>query len=357
MSNRVFNRSHSKTLPTLMILISLFIGLCSSSMGYAAKLNANPEVKKFIARTAQKYKYSPNYIRHILNRARYNSEVIRRMERPYEALPWSHYQKLFLTDERVAGGLKYWNRSNKLLAWEEREYQVPSSIILAIIGIETKYGKDMGHFRVLDALTTLAFYYPSRQKFFQQQLAAFIVFAHIHRIPPSSVYGSYAGAMGQAQFMPSSMLHYSVDFHGRDNPNLFQDKADVIFSIGNYLRQNGWEPEQPIAVRARIVGQDYQRILKQDNRKIKKPKLSLATLARYNVYPAYGHYQPHLKANLIKLQGAQGPEYWIAFHNFYVITTYNNSDLYAMAAFQLANKIKIAYEQKKQQANNKTNAE
>lgn len=288
----------------LIVLISILILFMSAS--FAANLTGQPEVKQFISRVAKKYGYSPGYIRYVLNQAHYEPRVIKSMERPYEALPWSQYQKLFITNERIDGGVKYWNRSNKLLAWEKREYAVPPNIIVAIIGIETKYGKQMGDIRVLDSLSTLAFYYPKRASFFQRELAAFIVLTHIYKLNPTAVYGSYAGAMGQPQFMPSTMLHYAVDFHGKGKPNIFTDKADVIFSVGNYLRQHGWEPNQPIAIPAKVVGNGFYNVLKKDAKGLHKPTLSLANLARYGIYPADGNFNPNLKANLIRLPNNTG---------------------------------------------------
>lgn len=326
-------------------IFSLFLVLCSH-IALASSLTSQPQVKKFINQVASHYKYSPKYVAAILRRAHFNREVIIKMEHPYEALPWHDYVKLFVTPERVSEGIKYWDRSNKLVAWEEKEHGVPGSVILAIIGIESKYGREMGTFNVLNTLTTLAFHYPTRAKFFRSELGAFIAMARAYRVNPYTTLGSYAGAMGQCQFMPSSYLHYAVDFHGKGRPNLFSDKADVIFSVGNYLKQNGWEVGQPIATPARLTGVAYRKILKDGSGHPVEPTMTLHQLARYGVSPAHGHFKPSLTANLIKLRGSHGPQYWIAFHNFYVITTYNASDLYAMAAYQLSQKLQQAWNAK-----------
>lgn len=317
-----------------------------------ASMLSKPGANEFINSTAKKYHYSKNYVRSVLSRAKYNPRVIEKIEHPYEAKPWQDYRPLFLTQERLDEGIRYWDRSNKLMAWEEREYSVPASIILAIIGIETKYGKNMGTFKVLDSLATLAFNYPQRATFFKNELAAFIALSKTYRLNPNRIYGSYAGAMGQPQFMPSSYLHYAVDFHGKNQPNLFKDKADVIFSIGNYLRQNGWEVDQPIATPAKVIGNKYQQVLHKNLRKMPPPQLTLGQLAGYGVYPQGNTYDqqfdPNLTATLIRLQGRNGPEFWLTFHNFYVITRYNSSALYAMAVYQLAQHLQAAWDKKNQ---------
>lgn len=339
------NKSKIIILPIVlaMVLLTSFNTAIASR-----RQSSRSEVQKFVTRMAKKYHYTPRYINWVLNKGRYSPAVIRHMEKPYEALPWSHYKERFVTQKRIDAGVRYWNRSNKLLAWELREYAIPAPLIVAIIGIESKYGKAMGHFKVIDALTTLAFHYPSRAKFFQKELGSFILMTKVYKARPDSFYGSYAGAMGQCQFMPSSYLFYAVDFHGRGRPNLYSDKADVIFSIGNYLRQNGWEPDQPVATRAQIIGSRYTEVLKRNSRRTKAPTLTLKQLAQYGVHPV-GHYNPNLTANLIELQGKNGPEYWLTFHNFFVITRYNTSDLYAMAAFQLGLKIEQAYKKPRKQ--------
>lgn len=336
---RLFN------LKTCLIFVLL---LPTSGAMATTSLTARPAVRQFIQRTAHKYGYSIRYIRRVLSKAHFNPDVIRRMNHPREAMPWNDYQRLFVTRARINGGVTYWNRSNKLLAWEEREYAVPSSLIVAIVGIESKYGKDMGNFNVLNTLTTLAFNYPTQKTFFQKELAAFILMTRTYQLRPASLYGSYAGAMGQCQFMPSSYLHYAVDFQGKNRPNLFKDKADVIFSVGNFLRQHGWEPESPIATRAHVSGEAWRAILTTGKRHPQKPVMTLTQLGRKGIYPV-GYYNQRLKANLIELQGKNGPEYWLVFHNFYVITTYNASNLYAMAAFQLSQKIATAYHNQKKE--------
>ena len=332
----------------VLLTFSLFFTLFGN-IAFANSFTSQPAVKEFINHTAKKYGYPPKYITSLLERSHFNREVIIKMEHPYEALPWHEYVKKFVTPERVSGGMNYWSRSSKLISWEEKEHGIPGSIILAIVGIESKYGQNMGHFNVLNTLTTLAFRYPSRSKFFQSELGAFIAMTRAYHIPPLTVLGSYAGAMGQCQFMPSSYLHYAVDFQGKGRPDLFKDKADVIFSVGNYLRQNGWKIDEPVATPAHLSGIEYRKILKDGSGYPVEPVMTLHQLARYGVTPAQGHlnaFNPGLTANLIKLRGTHGPEYWIAFHNFYVITTYNASDLYAMAVYQLSEKLQQAWEKK-----------
>ncbi len=318
----------------LGLLTILFILVCHIT--FANSLTSQPQVKQFINQVAENYKFNPSYIKSILDRASYNPEVITRIETPYEAKPWYQYRSLFITQDRIDNGIKYWQEQNKLVAWEENEYGIPGSLVLAIIGIESKYGTQMGNFRVLDALTTLAFNYPPQEKLFQSELGSFIAMITIYHINPLTLMGSYAGAMGQCQFMPSSYLHYAVSFQTEKKPDLFYNKSDVIFSIGNYLRQHGWDVNQPIAVPAKLVGNQFYKLVKSSSSPPTEPTMTLSELAKYGVYPIIGGYNQNLLANLISFQGEKGPEYWLTFNNFFVITSYNTSNLYAMAAFQLS---------------------
>jgi len=211
---------------------------------------------------------------------------------------------------------------------------VPPHIIVAILGVETLYGKHQGNYRVIDALSSLAFSYPRREKFFKKELAQFLLLTREENIDPLSIKGSYAGAMGQPQFMPSSYRYYAVDGTGNRKRDLLNSDADVIFSIANYFKQHGWQAKQDIVAPAIVKNSKYVAI----NAAARKAKYPIKTLAKYDIRPLKPQPDARL-AGLIILNAKTQPEFWLGFNNFYVITRYNTSKLYAMAVYELAQEI------------------
>lgn len=330
--------------------IAWFIGcfcllfIVQTSFAASQSFLRNPEVKQFSKQIHKKYGIPSSYLYMVFKKARYTPIVIEKMHHPYEAKPWYEYKTLFVTQHKAEEGAKFWHKYRKFLSWAKKEYGVPPQIIVAILGIETEYGKKMGQFRVLDTLATLAFYYPERAQFFKDQLKDFILLTYQNKMFPDRIYGSYAGAMGMPQFMPSSYLLYGVDYHGRKKPNIFKDGGDAIYSIARYLKQNGWERKQPIVTKAKLNGRAYKKLLPSSTNSMRPPHLSLNRLAKLGIYPEK-HFAGSLPANLFVLKDKASPQYWLGFQNFYVIKTYNHSDLYAMAVVDLANQIK-AYREK-----------
>jgi membrane-bound lytic murein transglycosylase B len=281
------------------------------------------------------YHFNKNYISQLITKVQFMPEVIQHVQKPYEEQPWYIYRKLFVTDERAVTGNKYWQLHRKTLARAEKIYGVPAAIIVAIISLESDYGHEQGSYPTLNALVTLAFNYPPRADFFQSELVQFLLLAEELKLDPLKLYGSYAGAMGYPQFMPSSYRFYAVDFSNNHKKDLFHSPSDVIGSIANYLKKTGWITNDPITIRATVSEKKYQQILNTEL----NPKYTVAELKKYDVKPYIKlHNKRH--ANLIKLKDNQGYEYWLGLNNFYVITNYNASPLYAMAVFQLAEKIK-----------------
>lgn len=271
-----------------------------------------------------------------MNEAVYQPKIIESMNTPYEKKTWDVYKNLFLTNERLQKGMAFWEANQANLARAEKEYQVPANIIVAIIGVETTYGKNQGSYRVLDALSTLAFYYPARAPFFKKELGEFLLLCREHQVSPTEYLGSYAGAMGKPQFMPSSYRFFAADFAGRAKKDLMHDDAAVIASVANYIHHHGWNFRQAIAEEATIKGSRYKRI----NTNFKTAIYSPTELARAGVKArAQPSYAPQ-KAGLIELVKEQGSEYWLAYPNFYVITRYNTSPQYAMAVTLLAQQLK-----------------
>lgn len=275
-------------------------------------------------------------VRALLNEAVFRQDIIDAITRPYEAKPWHQYRQLFVTPTRINGGVEFWKTHRDLLSQAEARYGVPAEIIVAIIGVETQYGRNFGRYRVLDALATLGFAYPPRSRFFLGELEQFMRLAQEERLDPRQTLGSYAGAMGMGQFIPSSYRAYAVDFDADGQRNLWQP-ADAIGSVANYFARHGWTKDAPVAFPAEATTPESQAL---GNQKRETPH-TVGVLRQAGVRsPA--QVPAAQAANLLMLDQQDGPEYWLALPNFYVITRYNHSVLYAMAVFQLSQEIRHA---------------
>ncbi|KAA6187498.1 lytic murein transglycosylase B [Thiohalocapsa marina] len=307
----------------------------------------------FIADMVDRHGFSPQTLDTLLAGARYQQAIVDAMDRPYEGRPWREYRRLFLTPERIQGGIRFRRANADLLQQAQTTYGVPAEIITAIIGVETNYGRNLGRHRVLDALTTLGFSYPRRAEFFRGELEQLLLLSRDEGLDLTDALGSYAGALGKPQFIPSSYRNYAVDFDGDGRRDLWQSDADVIGSVGSYLARHDWQPGAPIAVPARLRDMPPAGITMVDKRPL-APQTTLARLAEAGVQPlaidagagtdtgndadAGAAFAPDRRATLIELDG-DGPEYWLGFDNFYAITRYNHSNLYAMAVLQLSRAI------------------
>jgi membrane-bound lytic murein transglycosylase B len=292
--------------------------------------------ERFIAEMVAEHGFDQARLAALMAKARYQQAIIDAMNRPYEAKPWREYRALFLTPERIAGGKRFLDEHQGLLRQAETAYGVPAEIITAIIGIETNYGGTLGSHRVLDALTTLGFAYPRRADFFRKELKEFLLLAREEAVDPATVLGSYAGAVGKPQFIPSSYRAYAVDFDGDGQRNLWLSDADVIGSVGAYLAQHGWRRGQPIASAAKLKGPPSSGLEVGGKRPL-APNLSVDQLQAAGVEPVMS-LPADSRAALIELDG-DGPEYWVTLDNFYAITRYNHSNLYALAALELSQAI------------------
>jgi len=302
---------------------------------------------RFIRNTAARYGMDAATIEATLAQAQVRQPIINAMARPAERTkPWHEYRPLFISTARIEGGRRFLAQHRTALKRVEEQTGVPAEIIVAIIGVETSYGSNTGNHRVLDALYTLAFYYPRsgdpqklerevrRELFFREELAQLFDLARRERLDITQLKGSYAGAMGMGQFMPSSYLDYAVDGDGDGRRDLFGSYADVFASIANYfVRKGGWVRGGDIAIPARLES-GFNAFNPDDWR----PRYRLDELAARGYYP-----QPpitsHERATPINLEGAAGPQYWLGFQNYYAITRYNISKMYAMAVFQLSRAI------------------
>ena len=298
-----------------------------------ADYSETPEGKAFIADMVVKHKLNSADVTAALRKAKRSDRVLELISRPAEKrLEWKGYRKIFLTDERINAGVTFWSENENILARAEKEYGVPASVIVAIIGVETFYGRISGGFRAIDALSTLAFEYPPRASFFRGELAELFLLAAENKLNINELEGSYAGAFGMPQFISSSYRAYAIDFDGDQQNDLWQSVPDAVGSVANYFTRHGWKEGQAVVEPTQIT--DAALSLVVDN---PKPVTSDRELASAGIYPkrkGTGKY------SLLQLEAESGTEYWIAHHNFYVITRYNHSNLYAMAVHQLSQEIK-----------------
>jgi membrane-bound lytic murein transglycosylase B len=306
------------------------------------------ELAAVIAQLEKDKVYAPGELNTLFAQVSRDDKTLAAIARPAESTKeWKDYRPIFLTGDRVQQGLAFWNQYADALARAEQTYGVPAEMIVAILGVETKYGGNKGKSRVIDALATLGLDYPPRAPFFRKELIEFLTLCKENNLDPLATYGSYAGAMGFPQFMPSSWRKLAVDFDGDGKRDLIDNPVDAIGSIANYFKANGWKTGEPVTVRARIISQDYDSIVTKDL----AVNSTLGEIARKGLVPRQtGSYLAATPASAVRLQGENGGEFWLAFNNFYVITKYNRSVLYAMAAFQLSQELRAAHDAQTQLA-------
>lgn len=316
----------------------------TSAGGVAANDSADyqtrPEAQALYEKLEQEG-FERAWLEQVLADAERQQSILDAISRPAEKrLTWGEYRKIFVEPRRIAQGVEFWNTHADTLARAEAEYGVPAEIIVAIIGVETRYGRIMGNYRVLDALATLGFDYPRRGEFFRGQLEHYLLMTREEGIEPGSLKGSYAGAMGYGQFIPSSFRNFAIDFDGDGKRNIWSNPVDAIGSVANYFAEHGWQPGAP--VRSNVVMGTPA-----DDAWINaglKPEVTLAQWAERDIHTRrdLDLSQP---ATLMRLEMADGDHYWFGLHNFYVITRYNHSRLYAMAVYELSQAIRDARNQ------------
>jgi len=272
-----------------------------------------------------------------LAKARYQQSIIDAISRPAEAKPWKDYRPIFVTDRRIDDGVAFLHANAALLKRIENEFGVPAAVIVTILGVETNYGRITGRYRVLDALTTLAFAYPPRQEFFRSELKQlFLLHESLMPYPTDQLMGSYAGAMGWGQFMPSSVANFARDYDGDGKVDLWNSLPDICASVANYFVAHGWQKGGTVAVRADVAA-DARAITPAGL----EPAYPLQQLDEWG-YHAKTKLDPMTPATLIVLEGADGRETWLTFENFYTISRYNKSPLYSLAVYQLSQAIAAA---------------
>lgn len=329
---------------TLRLVLSLLLFLFVQSSFADAEFMKRKDVQAFINEMVKKHKFKKPALETLFSQVKIRPQVIQHINKPLEKNPWHTYEMLFVNEWRIQHGVEFWNKYANALRQAEQTFGVPASIIVATIGIETKYGQRTGGYRVMDSLTNLAFN-SSRGKYFRSELEEFLLLTREQHLDPMKVMGSYAGAIGQPQFMPSSYRYYAINFSKSGKIDLMNNEVDVIGSIANYYKKHGWKTHEPVAVPAAVVGKRYDYLLSDSNKM--NQYMTIGELSRYGIVPKGKTFDDDMKVRVIELQNRFSSEYWLGFHNFYVIKRYNASDLYAMAVFQLGNYILALRERSK----------
>ena len=309
-----------------LVAMTLFCSLASSR-----SFLDREDVREYLDEVSLTHSFSKEYLQSIFLEHEPNSRILALMSKPTEKrLEWYQYKKLLVDEPRIELGLKFWNANQVALDRAERVYGVAPEFIVAIIGIETRYGRVMGSFPVVRALATLAFDFPARADFFRKELTEFLILTRSQKLDPLILKGSYAGAMGYGQFMPSSYRAYAVDFDRDNFKDIWNNKSDAIGSVANYMSEHGWVGEGPVIVRA--VRDDSIESGHLAGGSL-KPNVLAGELREKGIYSSLPDSD---RVALFVMQGEQEKEYWLGLDDFYVITRYNHSSMYALAVYQLS---------------------
>ncbi len=313
----------------LLLICAVLFG---TAIANADNYQGHPLADQFIDDMVVKHGFDRDYLQSLMTAATRNQSILDAIARPAEKTKeWWEYRDIFVTATRTRQGKAFLEQYHDTLIRAEQNYGVPKEIIAAIIGVETRYGRHKGSYRVLDALATLGFDYPPRAKFFRRQLEEYLVLVREQGFDATVVKGSYAGAMGYGQFIPSSYRHYAVDFDGDGVVDIINNPVDAIGSVANYFKRHGWRPGQPVTSRATVSDNVDLSVLNQGL----KPKYSIAELKSKGYFPV-ASIDGEERAIAIKFLGDKGEEFWLGLHNFYVISRYNRSSMYSMAVYQLS---------------------
>ncbi len=315
----------------LLAGLGLVLSACAQEQGH----DENAQAKAFVDYMVAEHNFNRDDLQLLMKEAKRKESILKAIKRPAEkAKPWHEYRKIFITNTRIASGVDFWDKNADALQAAEEKYGVPPEMIVAVIGVETRYGGNMGSYRVIDALSTLAFNYPRRSKFFTKELENYLLLTRDEKIDPTTLKGSYAGAMGFGQFMPSSYRHYAVDFNGDGRVDIWEDTEDAIGSVANYFVEHGWKGGEPITVITQPRPNADMTIVNDDL----KPRWTVGQLDEKG-FPTTAQVTKEMPANVFSLNAQEGTQYWIGLNNFYTITRYNHSRLYAMAVYELGQEI------------------
>jgi len=324
---------------SLSLKFALVVACLWSALSCAAdNYSVHPAALALVDELVEEQGFDREELLLVFSSAQRQESILTAIARPAEkSKPWYEYREIFLNDKRLEQGLEFYEEHRATLERAERETGVPAEIIVAIIGVETYYGRIAGSYRVIDALSTLAFDYPPRSEFFTAELKSYLILTRQQGFDPLALKGSYAGAMGYGQFMPSSFLGYAVDFDGDGISDIWNNPVDAIGSVANYFKEHGWRHGEAVVTGATVKGEVPLQWFVQ-GRKNLQPEHTVAEFAAAGVIadkPVPGD----TLASAMQFELKNGYEYWLGFHNFYVITRYNHSAMYAMCVHQLSQRI------------------
>ncbi len=303
---------------------------------------ARPETLSLIRELVAEQRFDARSLRETFAQVRFLPSVVAAMSRRVVAPPkWYEYAPQFLNGGRIDAGVAFWRQHRAALDRAQRDYGVPAEVIVAIIGVETYYGRNTGSFRVIDALSTLAFDYPRRAEYFRGELKTFLVLSRAQGVSPLAPRGSFAGAVGLPQFMPASIRDYAVDFDGDGRIDLAANADDAIGSVGNYLARHDWQTGQPVMSLVRVDADNATPLRALDGGISERRAIALWVRDGVQGFTIPGDIAPD-PVGLLMLEQSDGPQYWMVFNNWFVITRYNRSRLYASAVWALARAVKTA---------------
>jgi membrane-bound lytic murein transglycosylase B len=324
----------SVRLKIALVFSCLWTALSCAADNYAV----HPAAQVVVDELVQEEGFDREELMQVFAEAERQESILKAIARPAEKTKaWYEYREIFLNEKRERQGLEFFAEHRETLARAERELGVPPEIIVAIIGVETYYGRVAGSYRVIDALSTLAFDYPRRSEFFTKELKNYLMLTREQGFDPLDLKGSYAGAMGYGQFMPSSYREYAIDFDGDGVVDIWNNPVDAIGSVANYFKRHGWRQGLPV-VFAADAGAEVPDELFVQGRSDLKPERTVAEFAAAGIVARQGA-DPEALATAMKFELEDGYEYWLGMHNFYVITRYNHSAMYAMSVYQLSQRL------------------
>ena len=321
--------SLKRILPAIVLLIAWHPALAIDT--------DRPDVQRFIERMVEEHSYDRGKLVSVLAEAESKESILEAISRPAERTKeWHEYRDIFITGERIRAGANFWKEHQQELRRISEETGVSVEILVGIIGVETYFGRITGSYRVLDALATLAFDYPPRSKFFTGELEQFLLLVREEDMEAVNATGSYAGAMGRPQFMPSSYRAYAVDSTNDGKRDIWTNWSDVIGSVANYFVRHGWLADKPVVTTASL-GTQWSGETPENRLTAEETVTSLSHQGVLFSTELPGDE----KSQLLTLLGDNGKEYWVGFHNFFVITRYNRSVMYALAVHQLGQEIAL----------------
>ena len=319
------------------VLVSVLLSIFT--LAIFADYESRDSVKDFINELAVEDGFNREQLAEIFEQVEKKQRIIDLISRPAEkAKPWHEYREIFVTAPRIAAGVEFWEENEAALNRAGSKFGIPIEIIVAVIGVETNYGRNKGSFRVMDALSTLAFDYPPRARFFRSELRELLLLAREENKDPLELIGSYAGAMGYGQFIPSSFRAYAIDFDGDGTRDIWSSQTDAIGSVANYFSRHGWDGESPITVPVTVTDERADQFANQGL----KPKRSIAELRKAGM--EHVSLPDQTLGALFRLEGRDGWEYWLGLHDFYVVTRYNHSHMYALAVVQLSEAVRSRWD-------------